>query len=112
MDLDLLFAALSDPARRRLLDELSERDGQTLFELMGRMILWHESSLTRQGLSRHLVVLEAAGLIRVEWRWRSKHHFLQTSVIVAAWERWLKGLAAKALQEVTDEHHLDQHSGG
>ena len=79
MDLDLLFRALADPTRRRMLDELAERDGQTLFELHVRLVSWHGASLSRQALSKHLQVLEEAGLLRTEWRWRSKHHFLERS---------------------------------
>lgn len=77
LDLDLTFKALAEPTRRRLLDELSERDGQTLFELHVRLISWHGAALSRQALSKHLGLLEEAGLVRVEWRWRSKHHFLE-----------------------------------
>jgi len=54
MQLDTLFQALADPTRRRLMDELAERDGQTLFELHVRMITWHGASLSRQALSKHL----------------------------------------------------------
>lgn len=93
MELDLLFRALADPIRRRLLDELAERDGQTLFELHVRLISWHDTPLTRQGLSRHLTVLEEAGLLRAEWRWRSKHHFLERAPLRAAWRLWLGPLA-------------------
>src|SRR5215469_9726577 len=93
MDLDRLFQALSDATRRRLLDELAERDGQTLFELHVRLITWQQSNITRQGLSRHLFVLEEAGLLRTEWRWRSKHHFLVRSPLRQTWKVWLGPLA-------------------
>ncbi|NVO14375.1 MAG: helix-turn-helix transcriptional regulator [Rhodoplanes sp.] len=89
MDLDLLFRALSDPTRRRLVDELAERDGQTLFELHVRLITWHGASLSRQALSKHLQMLEEAGLVRTEWQWRSKHHFLDRAPIRQAWTLWL-----------------------
>src|SRR6201990_1694148 len=92
MDLDRLFHALSDATRRRLLDELAERDGQTLFELHVRLITWEQSSITRQGLSRHLSVLEEAGLLRTEWRWRSKHHFLVRAPLRDAWKIWVEPL--------------------
>jgi DNA-binding transcriptional ArsR family regulator len=93
MDLDRLFQSLSDATRRRLLDELAERDGQTLFELHVRLITWQQSNISRQGLSRHLSVLEDAGLLRTEWRWRSKHHFLVRDPIRNAWKVWLGHLA-------------------
>src|SRR5215813_230918 len=89
MELDRVFHALSDATRRRLLDELAERDGQTLFELHVRLLTWQQSSITRQGLARHLSVLEEAGLLRTEWRWRSKHHFLVREPLRAAWKLWL-----------------------
>ena len=89
MDLDSVFHALSDSTRRGLMDELTERDGQTLFELHVRLISWQGASLSRQALSKHLTVLEEAGLLRVEWRWRSKHHFLVRDPIRLAWKLWL-----------------------
>lgn len=89
MDFDALFHALSDPIRRRLIDELAERDGQSLFELHVRLISWHTAGLSRQALSKHLGVLETAELVRIEWRWRSKHHFLNRKPIELAWKLWL-----------------------
>ena len=107
MNLDRLFHALSDATRRRLLDELAERDGQTLFELNVRMITWQQSSLSRQGLSRHLSVLEEAGLLRTEWRWRSKHHFLVRDPIRLAWKVWL-GPLAEVQTATGDDAHEDR----
>lgn len=89
MDLDRLFHALADSTRRRLIDELAERDGQTLFELHVRMTQWHGASLTRQALSRHLTVLEEVGLLRCEWQWRSKFHFLELAPLRRASTVWL-----------------------
>lgn len=89
MSFDSLFHALSDPTRRRLMDELAERDGQTLFELLVRITSWHGTGLSRQALSKHLAILEKAGLVRTEWQWRSKHHFLDRSPIREAWKIWL-----------------------
>lgn len=93
MDLDTVFRALADPTRRRLLDELAERDGQTLFELHVRLISWHGASLSRQALSKHLAALEEAGLVRTEWRWRSKHHFMERAPLQQLWKLWLRPLA-------------------
>lgn len=107
MNLDRLFHALSDATRRRLLDELAERDGQTLFELHVRMITWQQSSLSRQGLSRHLSVLEEAGLLRMEWRWRSKHHFLVRDPIRLAWKVWL-GPFVEVQTATGDDAHEDR----
>jgi DNA-binding transcriptional ArsR family regulator len=114
MDLDLLFHALSDTTRRRLLDELAERDGQTLFELHVRLLSWQQASLTRQGLARHLSVLEEAGLLRTEWRWRSKHHFLVRMPLREAWKVWLGPIATaeKLTGEVAHEDRADERAGG
>src|SRR5688572_13898647 len=55
-----LFDALAAPARRAILDELTARDGQTLFELCGRLAMRRSLALTRQAISQHLDVLESA----------------------------------------------------
>lgn len=114
MELDLLFRALSDATRRRLLDELAERDGQTLFELHVRMLQWHGAGLSRQALSKHLATLEDAGLLRVEWRWRCKHHFIEREPIRRAWKIWLGGfVGAPAIErETKDEDRADERAGG
>jgi DNA-binding transcriptional ArsR family regulator len=114
MELDRVFHALSDTTRRRLLDELAERDGQTLFELHVRLITWEQSAITRQGLSRHLSVLEDAGLLRTEWQWRSKHHFLVRAPLREAWKVWLGPLANENNKtgDKTHEDRADQCAGG
>src|SRR5215831_15428326 len=58
-----VFEALATPARRAILDELYDRDGQTLFELCARLTMKHGLGLTRQAISQHLDVLESAGLV-------------------------------------------------
>jgi DNA-binding transcriptional ArsR family regulator len=114
MEFDLLFRALSDATRRRLLDELAERDGQTLFELHARMINWHGADLSRQALSKHLAVLEEAGLLRIEWRWRCKHHFLERKLIQRAWKMWLGGFVEGHPTEgkTDNEDRADERVGG
>lgn len=114
MDVDAVFKALSDPLRRRLIDELSERAGQTVFELSVRMVSWHGTSLSRQALSKHLSVLEGAGLLRTEWRGRSKHHFLNKAPLQAAYDLWLGYHVeprAKAKERI-DEDRRDERAGG
>ena len=106
MDLDLIFRALADPTRRRLLDELAERSGQTLFELHVRLVAWHSTGLSRQALSKHLLVLEEAGLVRVEWHWRSKHHFLEPAPLRWVWDHWMKPLS-EPLEMKEIPHHED-----
>jgi DNA-binding transcriptional ArsR family regulator len=83
-----VFKALSDPTRRAILDELHARDGQTLFELCVRLITNHGSSSTRQAISQHLDVLEAAGLVRTRREGRYKFHDLDTAPLREIAERW------------------------
>jgi DNA-binding transcriptional ArsR family regulator len=86
-----VFEALAAPARRAILDVLCERDGQTLFEICTRLTMKHDLTLTRQAISQHLAVLEAAGLITTRREGRYKFHFLDTTPLVhAVVKRWLK----------------------
>jgi DNA-binding transcriptional ArsR family regulator len=83
-----VFKALSDPTRRTILDELKERDGQTLFELCGRLLTKHGIASSRQAISQHLDVLEEAGLVRVRREGRYKFHDLDTAPLDRALRRW------------------------
>jgi DNA-binding transcriptional ArsR family regulator len=83
-----VFKALADPTRRAILDELQERDDQTLFELINRLITRHGLSSTRQAVSQHLEVLEAAGLVRTRREGRYKFHSLDTTPLKAITDRW------------------------
>ena len=65
-DRDAIFKALGDSTRRLILDELSERNEQSLYELTVRLITNHNLSITRQGISKHLSLLEDAGLVKSE----------------------------------------------
>jgi len=85
-----VFEAIATPARRAILDELVERDGQTLFELCARLAMKHQIGLTRQAISQHLDVLEAAGLVTTVRRGKYKLHYLHTEPLQAIVERWLK----------------------
>jgi DNA-binding transcriptional ArsR family regulator len=85
-----VFEALSTPARRAILDELHERDGQTLFELCGRLTMKHGMAMSRQAISQHLDVLESVGLITTRREGRYKFHYLNTDPLKAIVERWLK----------------------
>jgi DNA-binding transcriptional ArsR family regulator len=84
-----IFECLAAPARRAILDELHERDGQTLFELCTRLTMKHGLGLTRQAVSQHLDVLESAGLVTTQREGRYKFHFLNTDPLKAIVERWL-----------------------
>jgi DNA-binding transcriptional ArsR family regulator len=83
-----VFEALAAPARRLILDELRERDGQTLFELCGRLAMRHGLGLTRQAISQHLAVLESAGLVTTRRDGRCKYHHIDTTPLKAIAERW------------------------
>ncbi|WP_344691496.1 metalloregulator ArsR/SmtB family transcription factor [Blastococcus jejuensis] len=83
-----VFKALADPTRRAILDELQERNGQTLFELINRLVSKHGLSSSRQAVSQHLDVLEAAGLVRTRREGRYKFHDLDTSPLTAITDRW------------------------
>jgi DNA-binding transcriptional ArsR family regulator len=83
-----VFKALADETRRILLDELADRDEQTLFELCGRLAMKHQLSMTRQAVSQHLDLLEEAGLVRTERRGRYKLHYLDTSPLDQITQRW------------------------
>lgn len=85
-----VFKALADSTRRIILDELTEQDGQTLFELCSRLSMKHGLGSTRQAISQHLDVLEAAGLVRVRREGRYKFHHLDTAPLREIQERWLK----------------------
>jgi DNA-binding transcriptional ArsR family regulator len=83
-----VFRALADPTRRTILDELTDRDGQTLFELCTRLLMKHRIDSTRQAISQHLEVLEAAGLVRVKRDGRYKFHYLDNTPLKQITERW------------------------
>jgi uncharacterized protein YndB with AHSA1/START domain/DNA-binding transcriptional ArsR family regulator len=78
-----VFKALADASRRRLLDSLNSRNGQTLRELCAGL------AMARQSVSKHLAVLEAANLVTTVWRGREKLHYLNAEPINAIAERWI-----------------------
>jgi DNA-binding transcriptional ArsR family regulator len=83
-----IYEALAAPVRRAILDELSERNGQALFELWGRLTMKHGLSLSRQAISQHLDVLESAGLLTTKRQGRCKFHYLDTRPLTQIAERW------------------------
>ncbi|HET9380863.1 MAG TPA: metalloregulator ArsR/SmtB family transcription factor [Streptomyces sp.] len=85
-----VFRALADPTRRRILDELVDRDGQTLFEICARLVTKHGLGLSRQAVSQHLAVLEAADLVRSRREGRYKFHDLNTEPLERMATRWLR----------------------
>lgn len=85
-----VFEAIAVPARRAILDELVDRDGQTLFELCSRLAMKHQIGLTRQAISQHLEVLQSAGLVSTVRRGKYKFHYLHTNALQEVAGRWLK----------------------
>ncbi|MER6710539.1 metalloregulator ArsR/SmtB family transcription factor [Streptomyces sp. NPDC006129] len=85
-----VFKALADPTRRRILDELVERDGQSLFEICARLVTKHGLGLSRQAISQHLAVLESAGLVVTRREGRYKFHDLNTEPLERIMTRWLR----------------------
>jgi DNA-binding transcriptional ArsR family regulator len=83
-----VFKALADETRRAILDELTERDGQTLFEICSRLAMKHGLNSSRQAISQHVDVLEGAGLLITEKQGRYKFHYLETSPLKSVVERW------------------------
>jgi DNA-binding transcriptional ArsR family regulator len=83
MSMDAVFKALADPSRRRLLDRLHARNGQTLNELCEQM------DMTRQAVTKHLAILEEANLVAAVRDGREKHHFLNPVPINDIAERWI-----------------------
>lgn len=95
-DADLLFKALADPARRKLMDRLHANDGQSLSELCKHL------DMTRQGVTQHLAVLEAANLIAVQWRGREKLHFLNPVPLQDIYDRWICKFERPRLKALRD----------
>ncbi len=82
-DTDVLFKALADPSRRKLLDLLHVHDGRTL------NVLCEYLDMTRQAVTQHLGLLEAANLVVTQWRGREKLHFLNPVPLQEIYERWI-----------------------
>jgi DNA-binding transcriptional ArsR family regulator len=82
-DADKVFKALADPGRRRLLDKLHGNNGQTLGELCEHL------DMTRQAVTKHLLLLEQANLVVVVWRGREKLHYLNPVPISDIFDRWV-----------------------
>ena len=85
--MELIFKALGHPGRRKLLDRLFARDGQTLGELCEAL------ELSRFGVMKHLRVLETAGLVATRRSGREKLHFLNPVPIRLLHDRWISKYA-------------------
>ena len=87
--LDNVFKALGDPVRRRILDRLAKRHGQSLFEICVSSVAEDGRSLSRQTISQHLDMLERAGLVRTHWSGRTKIHTFDNAPLRKAVDAWL-----------------------
>src|SRR5215469_1375621 len=96
VDIDAVFKALADPTRRRLLDLLHKENGQTLGSLRDHM------DMTRQGVTQHLAVLEAANLVVVVWHGREKLHYLNPVPLFEVYERWIEKFERNRLRALRD----------
>jgi DNA-binding transcriptional ArsR family regulator len=83
-----VFKALADPTRRAILDELTERDNQTLFELCSRLAAKHHVASSRQAVSQHIDVLVDAGLVRTWREGRYRFHHLDPRPLAEIAARW------------------------
>lgn len=93
---DEVFKALADASRRRLLDSLNWRNGQTLRELCAGL------EMTRQSVSKHLAVLESANLVTTARRGREKLHYLNAEPINAISDRWITQYDRARVQALAD----------
>jgi DNA-binding transcriptional ArsR family regulator len=94
--MDLVFKALADPTRRKLLDRLHADNGQTLASLCEHL------AMTRQAVTKHLVLLEEANLVATVWRGREKLHYLNPVPIHEIAERWIGKFERSRLQALAD----------
>jgi DNA-binding transcriptional ArsR family regulator len=102
-DTDALFKALADPSRRKLLDLLHAHDGRTLNDLCEHL------DMTRQGVTQHLDLLEAANLVVTVRRGREKLHFLNPIPLQEIYERWIAKFERRRLKAISDlKHRLEK----
>ncbi len=91
-----MFKALANPSRRQLLDQLREKNGQTLSELCEHL------DMTRQAVTKHLALLEKANLVATVWRGREKLHYLNPMPIHEIYERWIGKYERQRLRALHD----------
>ena len=94
--MDAVFKALADASRRKLLDQLFKHNGQTLSELCAHL------DMTRQAVTKHLVLREEAKLVTVVWRGREKLHYLNPVPLHEIYERWIGKYEGHRLQALSD----------
>ena len=94
--MDDVFKALADRTRRELLDRLFAQNGQTLGALCEQL------EMSRQAVTQHLAVLEAANLVSIVWRGREKHHYLNPIPIQEIQDRWVKKFERDRMKALGD----------
>jgi DNA-binding transcriptional ArsR family regulator len=105
-DTDGLFKALADPSRRKLLDLLHAHDGRTLNELCEHL------DMSRQGVTQHLDLLEAANLVACVRRGREKLHFLNPVPLQQIYERWIAKFEKPRLKALSNlKQRLEKTDG-
>ncbi|HEY4291921.1 metalloregulator ArsR/SmtB family transcription factor [Luteibacter sp.] len=105
-DTDLLFKALADPSRRKLLDLLHAHDGRTLNELCEHV------DMSRQGVTQHLDLLVAANLVATVRRGREKLHFLNPVPLQDIYRRWIAKFETPRLKALDDlKRRLENDDG-
>lgn len=95
-EMDAVFKALADESRRKLLDELHKNNGQTLTQLCGHL------DMSRQAVTKHLALLEAANLVATVWHGREKLHYLNPTPLHEIYERWIGKYESHRLQALSD----------
>ena len=91
-----MFKALADPSRRKLLDQLHANNGQTLSELCEHL------DMTRQAVTKHLVLLEAANLVATVWRGREKLHYFNPVPLQEIYDRWIRKYERSRLRALSE----------
>src|ERR1041385_3169111 len=105
--MDAVFKALADESRRKLLDQLFKSNGQTLGELCEHL------DMTRQAVTKHLLLLEAANLVAVVWRGREKMHYLNPLPISEIFDRWVGKYERHRVRALADlKKALEENNDG
>ncbi|HEX7026486.1 MAG TPA: metalloregulator ArsR/SmtB family transcription factor [Gammaproteobacteria bacterium] len=102
--MDEVFKALADANRRQLLDRLHADNGQTLSELCAGL------AMSRQAVTKHLAILEAANLVVTVWRGREKLHYLNPAPIAGIYDRWIHKYQRRRMQALKElKKQLEEH---
>ncbi|WP_327999217.1 metalloregulator ArsR/SmtB family transcription factor [Brevibacillus choshinensis] len=105
--MDKVFKALADSTRRQLLDLLFQKNGQSLGEMCEHL------DMTRQSVTKHLVILEEAELIVVEWQGRNKLHYLNAAPIADIYDRWIGKYERQRMYALRDlKRKLEEENNG